>query len=155
MINVAPYTGNGRVYQMLGELDAVTITHNTTFASTAVAIFGALPQATNFVFRDNISTRGTYGVFGTNLGEGTAPLNYYAAPGYVFLRNLIIGAPASLYPTGSFYPAGVTDVGFVDQANGNYRLLSTSSYAKQASDGRDPGADIDAVDRALVGVVVP
>jgi hypothetical protein len=155
MLNVGTFTGNGRVYQMLGELDALTITHNTTFASAAVTMFATLPQATNFIFRDNISTRGDYGVFGSGQGEGIRPLDYYAAPGYVFLRNVIISAPPSLYPTGSFYPATVADVGFVDQASGNYRLLSTSAYAKQATDGRDPGADIDAVDRALVGVVVP
>ena len=154
-VNVGVFTGNGRVFQYLSELDAITIEHNTTFASASLIMLGALPQTTNFIFRNNVSTRGTYGVFGSGVGEGTAALNYYAASGYFFQGNVIVGAPASTYPAGNFFPATLADVGFVNATAGNYRLASTSAYARRGTDGRDPGADIDAIENALQGVVLP
>ena len=156
-IDVGVFTGHGRLFQMLNELDYIDIEHNTTFGSgNAILYFGALPQTTSFVFSNNVANHGKYGVFGDNVGEGTTALNTYAAPGYIFLANVIIGLPSSVsYPTGNFYPSAVANVGFVDYSAGNYRLRNTSPYSRRATDGRDPGADIDAVDRATRGVVLP
>ena len=150
--NVGVFTGNGRLFQFGGELDDIIIEHNTAIASHSVTLFVALPQVTDFVFRDNLTTRGQYGVFGSALGEGKRPLDYYAAPGYSFQRNVIVGAMSTWYPAGNFYPANVEDVGFVGVDSGNYRLRTTSTFSKRATDGRDPGANIDAVDRAIRGV---
>jgi hypothetical protein len=154
-VNVGVFTGHGRVYQMLQELDKVTIEHNTTFSANYIFMFGSTPLATNFAFRNNVATRGQYGVFGSGVGEGTAALNYYVAPGYAFLGNVVISGPSALYPAGNFFPAANTNVGFVDVVNANYRLLSTSAYASKGTDGRDPGADVNAVESATQGVVVP
>jgi uncharacterized protein (TIGR03437 family) len=54
-------------------------------------------------------------------------------------------------PSGNFYPAIVTDVGFVDFAGGNYRLTSSSPYSKAGSDGKDVGVDFDQLNAALGG----
>jgi hypothetical protein len=116
---------------------------------------GAPPQMARFVFRDNVITRATYGVFGSGMGEGTSALNYYASPGYVFRRNLVISAPVSIYPADNSFPATIAAVGFVNAAAGNYRLAAGSPYKNTATDGRDPGADIDVVDAATQGVVLP
>jgi hypothetical protein len=151
-INVGIFTGNGRLFQFLGDLDDIIIEHNTAFTSHSVMLFAALPQVTNFVFRDNLTTHGEYGVFGSGQGEGTRPLEYYAAPGYSFDHNVIVGARSAGYPAGNFYPATVADVGFVGFDSANYRLRRTSSFSRKATDGRDPGADIEAVDRAIQGV---
>jgi hypothetical protein len=46
-------------------------------------------------------------------------------------------------------------VGFVNYNNGNggdYHLQASSPYKGKASDGTDPGADIDAVNAAIQGV---
>ncbi len=62
--------------------------------------------------------------------------------------NIVVGAPASSYPTGNFYPASMSDVNFVDFANGNYRLSPSSSYKGAATDGTDVGANVDAINTA-------
>lgn len=151
-MNVGVFTGNGRLFQLFGELDDIIIEHNTAFTSHSVILFSALPQITNFVFRDNLTTHGQYGVFGSDFGEGVAALDHYVALGYSFEHNVIVGGTSRGYPARNAYPATVADVGFVDVRRGNYRLSTTSRFAKEASDGRDPGANIDAVDRATSDV---
>src|ERR1041384_6322592 len=63
----------------------------------------------------------------------------------------MVGASASMNPSGNFYPGLVSDVGFVDFANGNYRLTSSSPYSKAGSDGKDVGVDFDQLNAALGG----
>lgn len=150
-MNVGVFTGNGRLFQLFGELDDIIIEHNTAFTSHSVILFSALPQLTHFAFRDNLTTHGQYGVFGSDFGEGTPALDHYVASGYLFERNIIVGGTGRGYPARNFYPMTIADVGFVDVGRGNYRLRSMSRFSKQASDGRDPGANIDAVDRAIRG----
>jgi hypothetical protein len=78
---------------------------------------------------------------------------------YSVTNNVFAGVtkafPASKWPGGNFFPATVNDVGFVNFNNGNggdYHLHVGSPYKGAASDRRDPGADIDALDAALQGV---
>jgi len=66
-------------------------------------------------------------------------------PGAVFLKNVMVGATPSLYPPNNLFPASLDKVGFVDLAGGNYRLAASSPYKKAGTDGRDIGADIDAL----------
>jgi hypothetical protein len=57
-------------------------------------------------------------------------------------------APASKWPVQNFFPANVSDVQFVAYNNGNggdYHLLPSSPYKNAGRDGRDLGADVDAV----------
>ena len=53
----------------------------------------------------------------------------------------------SLYPTGNFFPATVSGVGFVDPS-GNYRLSSSSPYVTSATDGTAIGANVPAINTA-------
>jgi hypothetical protein len=158
-INVGAFAGHGRLFQIAGGPANVTIDHNTTLngegSTHAVTMDVVPPKMAFFVFRDNVMTRGQYGVFGSGAGEGTSALNYYAEPGYVFRRNLLISAPASSYPVDNSFPATIGAVGFVNAAAGNYRLAAGSPYKGAGSDGRDPGADIDAVDAATRSAVLP
>src|SRR5213595_1111325 len=48
---------------------------------------------------------------------------------------------------------GLDAVGFVDRTGGDYRLSATSPYKNAGTDGKDPGADIDALNLATVCVV--
>ena len=56
------------------------------------------------------------------------------------------------YPTGNYYPAGLSAIGFVNLSGGDYHLASTSSYKGAASDGTDVGANIDTILAATAGV---
>ena len=158
-VNVGLFTGQGRLLELLDGPANITIEHNTLLNSdasnAAVMMDVTPPQMVNFVFRNNIMSHGQYGFEGSSAGSGTAALNMYAAPGWIFQGNVIYGVTASQYPSGNFYPATSALVGFLDFIGGNYRLLSTSLYAKQATDGTDPGADLDTIDQLTQGVVVP
>jgi len=155
-----------RMLQVVGRHgDAVTFSHNTLIPNesqvgpndccTALMVFGddTNEKWTSFVFQNNIGTHLQYGIFGSGTGEGTAALNAYLAAGYGFAKNLIAGSNPAGYPANNFYPSTLTDVGFVDLAGGNYRLSATSPYKGQATDGKDIGADIDALTLATAGVI--
>jgi hypothetical protein len=158
-INAEPFRSHGRLFQILGGPADVTIEHNTALqanpatSNTAVTIDNAGPKLARFVFRDNIVTRGQYGVFGQDAGEGTAALDARAEPDWVFNGNVIIGDTHAKYPPDNSFPRTTADVAFVNVAAGDLHLAATSPYHGKERDGRDPGADIDAVLNATRGVV--
>jgi hypothetical protein len=164
------YGVSGRTFQLLnipstgrpgGILDLV-VDHNTTRAGSAVVTLGdssvADDRHQNPILRNNLFERGTYGIFGGNVGEGTNAFNTYTT-NYTFAKNVIVGAPSSIYPSqscapaSSCYPATLDDVGFVDWRNDDYRLASTSPYNNAGTDGKDIGADVDAVLTATAGAI--
>jgi hypothetical protein len=107
------------------------------------------------VIRDNLGPAGEYGVFGGGVGSGTAALNAYAQ--WTFEGNVLAGANAAVYPANNFYPPNFPQgIGFVDPANGDYRLSSSSPFKNRATDGDDPGVDFNALlaktARALSGI---
>jgi hypothetical protein len=148
-----PNDGDGTILQIGGGPVNVTIRHNTaliTVAEGTTALSENIPAADQFDFRDNLLSRGDNGFLGTSEDEGVATLNAYYT-NYTFIRNAIISAPSGSYPADNFFPANTAAVGFVDYANGNYRLSASSPLKNQASDGTDVGADIDAVEAVIAG----
>src|SRR5207237_5250421 len=93
-----------RLFQFLtgqgGGTKGVTIDHN--IAMSVGTIIMAEGIHTGFVFTNNTIPRGTYGVFASGKGEGTAALQA-DFPGATFQGNLILGADVKTYPTGNFY----------------------------------------------------
>jgi hypothetical protein len=168
--NVVYGVNGSRTFQLLnvastgrpgGILDVV-VEHNTTRAGSAVMIFGdstvADDRHQNPIIRNNLFERGTYGIFGGGVGEGTNAFTTYTT-GYTFAKNVIVGASAGMYPAQSCapaatcYPATLDDVGFVDWRNDDYRLAATSPYNDAGTDGKDIGADVDAVLSATAGAI--
>ena len=143
--------GSGWMYQMLSGAQQVKIDHNTGMQSSSLLVADGDPT-TEFVFTNNIGPHNDYGVFGSGSSPGNASLTQYF-PGAVFLKNVIPGAPSANYPSDNFYPATMDEVGFLDAATGDYRLDPSSPYAAAGSDGRDCGADIDALMQGIAGVV--
>ena len=137
-----------------GTID-VTVEHNTVLQTGNIAKVAGTPHE-RFVFRDNIARHNEYGVHGDGTGYGTPALAKYF-PGGRFTNNVIVkegGAPANtetVYPAGNSFPARLADVGFVSVAEGNYRLSSGSRFRHAASDGRDPGCDLDQLRAAMGG----
>ncbi|HEY7543802.1 MAG TPA: right-handed parallel beta-helix repeat-containing protein, partial [Blastocatellia bacterium] len=96
---------NGRFLTMVGDSKDVIVQNNSAISPDAITpvVFDGLPTS-GFVFTDNIFSRGSFGVFGSGQSEGKASLDYYA-PGYVFLRNVILGGAsvAGRYPAGNYF----------------------------------------------------
>jgi hypothetical protein len=77
---------------------------------------------------------------------------------YTFNHNALIAVPSkyppSQWPAGNNFPASIAAVGFVhpnNGVNGDYRLLPTSPYKNAGTDGKDLGADINAIRHATAG----
>jgi hypothetical protein len=146
-ISSSKYGGSGRMLLISGG-DNITVDHNTTFEDGSVDVYASGTPATNFTFTNNILQNNSWAIMGDNASPGNGTINMYFATNRMLQDNIIVAAPAGSYPTGNFYPADMSGVGFIDLANGNYRLAPSSSYKGAATDGTDVGADVDAVTAA-------
>lgn len=107
--NPASFGNNGRAFQFLYDITDLTV-QNNSFAGTpnpegpSVVLSGAPYQLLRFVFTDNVFPHNGYGVKADGGGEGAAALEQYA-PGYVFLRNVILGGQpwSSIYPNDNYF----------------------------------------------------
>lgn len=147
--DVSAAWGGGRLFQVLAGPSDIVIEHNTALhTSNIVSVDG--PPVARFVYRDNISPHNDYGIIGTDRGVGRLTISTYF-PGSVIRRNVIAGGNAALYPPDNDFPASLDEVGFVDRANGNYRLSASSRFRRTGTGGRDPGVDVDALTAAIFG----
>jgi hypothetical protein len=152
-INVNPYLGDGRGFLILGDLADLVIAHNTLVSPThSLATFGGLAGVRTTI-RDNVTDGGSYGFIGDNVGTGTPAITTYAPGGFV-QGNVIALSSASGMPTGNYYPTSIAGVGFMN-ASSDFHLSASSQYKGKASDGLDPGANIDLVNQNTSAVIVP
>jgi len=153
-IDHTQWGGEGRLFDLAGGPEDVTIDHNTCLQLPAgrhlLGFSGA--AAVRFTFTNNVAEHGQLGVIGVNQATGAATLNAYA-PGATFLKNALIGGDGAQYPAENFFPPDVASVGFTDPANNDYRLAPSSPYAAAGTDGRDVGADVNAVSNAVANVI--
>jgi hypothetical protein len=148
-------------------LQNVTINHVTAFPSNKLFIIGdqvaTSSQMKNFAFTNSIVNAGPYPVWSTGGGAANcavhnSPLTTFDAyfSNYTFAANAIIASPfAARWPAKNFFPASAAAVRFVNYNGGNggdYHLQSSSPYKDRGIDGKDLGADVDAIDSAIAGV---
>ena len=171
------YNGSGGLVEMLNGWDqnvlhSVTINHVTGFPDRSSHFLGLLdvttkPQMWDFVFTNSIVGAGSTPV----VGAGGGPTNCAVHPldvledlsacfsAYLFTDDALISVPskipASNWPLGNYFPINPAIVQFVNYNNGNggdYHLMPSSPYRNAGSDGKDLGADINAVHAATAGV---
>ena len=135
--------GDGRLFTLLTGTDGVVIEHNTAFP-TGTVITAEGPPHTGFVFRHNVTLHGTYGIKGDGVAVGEPTLRALF-PGARVEGNVFIGSDAPRY-AGNTTVGGIRDAGFVDPEHRDWRLRPGSRF-KGAAGGRDPGADLDGLDR--------
>jgi hypothetical protein len=151
-------------------LQDVTISHVTAFPPSTILFIGdhlaTTPPMNNFVFTNSIVNAGPSPVWST--GGGPANCAFHDSPlitfnacfsSYSVAANAVIapGLNASevYWPAGNFFPATAAEVQFVNYNGGDggdYHLQSSSPYKGKGTDGKDLGADVDAVDSATAGV---
>jgi hypothetical protein len=172
-IDGVKYNGPGEFAQVsvsagAALLESVTINHVTAFPPSTLLVIGdqlaTTPAMKNFVFTNSIVNAGVYPVWSSG-GGGTAncavhdsPLTTFSAcfSSYTFATNAIIASssnyPATKWPSTNFFPPSTSTVQFVNYNGGNggdYHLQSSSPYKDAGTDGKDLGADVDAVDSAI------
>ena len=151
-------------------LQNLTINHITAFPSHMLFLIGDMVATTtpmkNFVFTNSIVNAGSAPVWST--GGGPANCAFHDNPlitfnacfdGYTFAANAIIASSSAYrpadWPAHNFFPASAAAVRFVNYNNGNggdYRLQASSPYKGKGTDGKDLGADVDAIHSAIGGV---
>jgi len=151
-------------------LQDVTISHVTAFPPSTMLFIGdhlaTTPPMNNFVFTNSIMNAGPFPVWST--GGGTANCAFHDSPlitfnacfsSHLVSTNAVIAPPsrasAEDWPSGNFFPATMTEVQFANYNGGNggdYHLQASSPYKGKGTDGKDLGADVDAVASATAGV---
>ncbi len=150
-LDVGGTWGNGRLFQLLDGVAGVTIDHNTAFQTGGIVFGGDHAPHTGFVFQNNVVMLKENGVIGSSAGEGNDTLKRYF-PDAVFRRNVIIGGMAGRYPSDNFFPAAPKDAGLTVPRDNDIRFSLARPYTGAATDGTDPGADVDAIAKALDGL---
>ena len=174
-IDGAKYDGPGEFAQVSVQAEApllqnVTINHVTAFPSRMLFMIGDMVATSgpikNFTFTNSIVSAGASPVWST--GGGPANCAFHDVPvttfstcfsGSTFAANAIIGSPAgypaTAWPPKNFFPASAAVVKFANYnagSGGDYHLQPSSPYKGKGTDGKDLGADIDAIRSATAGV---
>jgi hypothetical protein len=131
-----------RMFMVLGappgsHIQNLTFTNNIVSSPSGLAITGTGAKAP-CGFQGNTARE--------RLASCVAPLNFEA--------NVIIGTNDA-WPKGNLTPRNPKEIKFLDHQDGNggnYRLSPQSPHKRRSTDGKDVGADIDAVEKATVGV---
>ena len=142
--------GTRALFQILGAISDMEIAHNSGFTDDKVVIFDNAPTV-RLIMRDNLFSRGLYGVFGSAHGEGNSALSYYAPDG-TFRGNIVVAAPVSQYPTSNYYPTSSLTLDMTNAGSGDYTLTSGSPYYTSGTDGTAPGANVTAVMQSVQNV---
>ena len=138
--------GTGYGIMLDGQPRDVTIDHNTFIAGNGAGmLLLSGPPITGLDITNNVARHDTYGIMGSGKGYGTGALSYYAPDG-VFLKNVLAGGKASMYPAGNLFPT-VTDFAahFMSYDNADFRLVPGTDWERAGTDGLDLGAAMNAL----------
>jgi hypothetical protein len=155
-IHSGTWGGNGVFAQIGNEPRDITIDHNTILHTGNIITFysGRYINSSGasvaggpiygFSYTNNMAKHNAYGIFGSGRSIGLGSLNYYT-PGAVVTHNVFATdtSQASRYPPNNFFPTvAAFYAGFLNAAQRDYRLVSSSPYVGAGSDGLDIGAAI-------------
>lgn len=147
-------------------LQNVTINHVTAFPPSMIFMIGDMvaisTQMKNFVFTNSIVNAGTHPVWSTGGGPANCAFNNSPLITFnqcfassIFAANAIIASPMANWPNKNFFPSSAGAVRFANYNGGNggdYHLQPASPYKGKGTDGKDLGADVDAIHSAIAGV---
>jgi Putative Ig domain len=170
-VSATAYDGAGFLLQEangspLSGIHDVVINHITAIGTDATApmlVVGndvTYPTMSNFTWTNNIFTADggviSTGGGSTNCASQSGPLAILQScfSPYTFNHNALIRA-AKTWPAGNFAPPSASAVQFAGAAAPSgiaYQLLPSSPFANAGSDGKDLGADMNAISQAIAGV---
>jgi hypothetical protein len=178
-LDAKSYGGFGALFQITSKMPTlrdVSIDHVTGFPPTALFILGAdvdREKIINFSFTNNLVGVGSNEIIPTGGGpkncsfqpkrQGPAGVLKSCFASFTFTHNALVGS-AGGWPDGNFTPGDASAVrmqNFRQGNGGDYRLCGekdvgnckkASPFRKAGSDGKDLGADFDAIKAATEGV---
>lgn len=172
-IDDVAYAGQGQLAQISSAsggplLNNLNIAHVTAFPPHMLFDIGnqaSGQKMSNFVFANSIVTTGPTPIW--SIGGGLSNCAYYDIPAVTlkncfssstFGANALVAVPSkfppSEWPPNNLFMPNANAVGFVNFNNGNggdYHLTVGSPCKNKGSDGKDLGADVNAVDAATAG----
>jgi hypothetical protein len=144
--------GFGRLFQLLEGTHGVAIVNNTAFQTGSLLFGGDHPPHTGFVFEGNVVPHNEYGITASGTGPGNDTLAKFF-PGAVFRGNVLVGGNPTNYPPNNSFPASLAAIGAMPPQPGAKlalpQLTLRGSTGRGGTEGRPPGADIAAVQKAL------
>jgi hypothetical protein len=147
-IDNAKWGGSAQGFLLQNGPTAVVIDHNTIVATSSSVVYSGGPASTGFVFTNNVSRHGTYGIKGDGTASGLSTIAKYL-PQSTITCNVLAGGKASLYPIPNAFPTEAQfTASFVDYAGGNYELLPGSVVGSLRCGGSIAGVDFNAYDSA-------
>jgi hypothetical protein len=118
------FEGSGYLIQV-ADGENITIANNTAFNSgNIVTFYGTMPRA--FVFRNNITGHGAYGIHGPIDLKSPAARAMFVDN--VFMNLNRVRPDDFAFPSGNAMVADAREVGFVDTSTGDYHLGTDSKY---------------------------
>ena len=147
--------GGTGAFLIIGEGPSdIVVEHNTVRQDgNIVMAYGGSKQdpmeIRGFTFRDNLVSHNLYGVHGADRAPGADTLQAFF-PQSVFANNAIAGGESKLYPGGNaFIDVQEFERQFMNASAGDFRLRPGSRFRAAASDGKDLGADLNAIAAAM------
>ena len=169
-IQAGLYVGNGILFQVYNDwprnpLNSITINHVTGFPDPnhnflSLGNLLSNPPMFGFKFTNSIVGQVIYPVWSvgglTDCAKADVPLTSLNAcfTSWSFNDNAIIATKysPSKWPVGNYFPTTAGAVQFKSFSGGDYTLLSSSPYTSLGSDGKNLGADTNAIASAIAGV---
>lgn len=149
----------GRVFNITGQIDNLSIEHNTGFSPTSSSfLWGGGAKLVNHVVRNNLVGGPFYALFAAGAGMNDAAWTAVAGSGSIFLGNVVAYASGI---AGNNFPATFDAIGLAGGGSkatdptatlANLTLSPAGTYSGTATDGTDPGADMTALAAAIANV---
>ena len=150
----------GKLFRVFGGVSDVEITHVTSLSNPTGILDPRSPSDSNpnLTFKYNIVERMLYGI-GAGGDEGVTTVSRNFAP-FVYNQNVLVDTSASTsqaisdntlkgrYPPVTMIAPGWDAVRFEE---GSHKLSASSPYYRAGDDGKDLGADVDAIAAAQAG----
>lgn len=132
------FEGSGYFIQV-AEGEEIAITNNTSFnQGNIVTFYGVLPR--NFIFRDNITGHGEYGIHGFE--NVKSPVAQRLFQNNVFVNNRNIDIAYSAYPPQNYLVNSFENIGFINSAQNDFRLSPNSKFKGKSQNGNDIGSNL-------------
>jgi hypothetical protein len=150
-VAMANQDGSRRLFQIGAGLTDLVIMHNSGFPEgTLLTLAGGVGSSTSFELRDNLFTRGEWGIVGDGTAEGLSTLTHYA-PSAILIGNVLIGADSSRYPAANVFPISAAAAGLTSYGQHAFQLTD-GQFSSGTSDGKSAGVDMTSLEAELLGV---